>query len=119
MHMMLLLPLLHYCYSVGGGGGGGGGRGGGGGGGGGSGGGGGRGCGGAGGGGGSGRLFHHKLWHDYLCPYPLLAILTFSSLAVTLHTTNFKIEKFYMPLTLRLCVWIDLRTNNNFCLIKH
>jgi hypothetical protein len=31
-------------------------------------------------------------------------ILTFSSLAVTLHTTRFNIKKFYVVPTLRLCV---------------
>jgi hypothetical protein len=31
-------------------------------------------------------------------------ILTFQSLAVTLHTTRFNIKKFYVVPTLRLCV---------------
>jgi hypothetical protein len=45
--------------------------------------------------------------------------LTFYSLAVTLHTTRFNIKNFtWCP----HCVYVfctDLRTNSNFCLIKH
>jgi hypothetical protein len=34
----------------------------------------------------------------------ILTILTFESLAVTLHTSRFNIKKFYVVPTLRLCV---------------
>jgi hypothetical protein len=34
----------------------------------------------------------------------MLTKLTFKSLPVSLHTTNFNIQKFYMMITLRLCI---------------
>ena len=43
-------------------------------------------------------------------------LLTFQRLAITLRTTKFNIQKFYMVLILRLCVLYDLTTNSDFCL---
>jgi hypothetical protein len=41
---------------------------------------------------------------NFLCDYVEELALTFQSLAVTLRTTRFNIKKFYVVLTLRLCV---------------
>jgi len=43
--------------------------------------------------------------------------LTFYSLAVTLRTTRFNIQKFYTVLALRSVFCTDLRTESEFCFI--
>jgi hypothetical protein len=45
--------------------------------------------------------------------------LTFQSLADSLRTTRFNIQKFYMVLALRRVFCADLRTNSDFCFILH
>jgi hypothetical protein len=44
--------------------------------------------------------------------------LSFERLTITLRTTRFKMQKFYMVLTLRLCVMYELTTNSDFCLAQ-
>jgi hypothetical protein len=46
-------------------------------------------------------------------------ILTFQSLAVTLRTTRFNIQKFYMALALRCMFCTDIRTDSDICFIHH
>ena len=46
-------------------------------------------------------------------------ILTFWSLAVSLRSTRFNIQKFYMALALRWVFCTDIRTDSNFCFIHH
>jgi hypothetical protein len=64
----------------------------------------------------------HPLYSPDLAPYDIVFFpkveiqLIFQSLAVTLCTTRFNIQQFYMVLTL-LCM--ELRTNCNFYLIQH
>ena len=41
--------------------------------------------------------------------------LTFKSLAVSLRTTRFNIQKFYMALALRLVLYMDIRTTSDLC----
>jgi len=45
-------------------------------------------------------------------------ILNFKTLAVSLRTTRFNIQKFYMVLTLRCVFCTVLRTNRDFCFIQ-
>ena len=40
---------------------------------------------------------------------------TFKSLAVSLRTTRFNIQKFYMALALRLVLCMDIRTTSDLC----
>ena len=42
---------------------------------------------------------------------------TFKSLAVTLRTTRFNIQKFYMALALRWLFFTDIRTDSDFCFV--
>jgi hypothetical protein len=44
---------------------------------------------------------------------------TFQSLAVSLSTTRFKIQKFYMMLALRSVFCMYLRRDSDFCLVQH
>jgi hypothetical protein len=46
-------------------------------------------------------------------------ILTFQSLEVSLRTTRFNIQEFYMLLALRWVFYTDLRTNIDLCFIHH
>jgi hypothetical protein len=45
--------------------------------------------------------------------------LTFQSLAVSLRTTTFNIQKFYVVLALRSLFCADLRTDCGLCCIRH
>jgi hypothetical protein len=45
-------------------------------------------------------------------------ILTFKTLAVSLRTTRFKVQKCYMVLTLRWVFCTDLRTDSELCFIR-
>ena len=54
-------------------------------------------------------------WTSRSWPEPSL---TFKSLAITLRTTRFNIQKFCMVLTLGVCVWYGLTTNRDFCLTQ-
>ena len=45
--------------------------------------------------------------------------LTFQSLAVSLCTTRFNIQKFYMALALLWVFYTDIRTDSNFCFRQH
>jgi hypothetical protein len=45
--------------------------------------------------------------------------LIFQSLAVSLRTTRFNIQKFHMVLALRWVFFTDLRTDSDFCFIRH
>ena len=47
------------------------------------------------------------------------AKLTFQSLAVSLRTTRFNIQKFYMALALRWVFCTDIRTDSDVCFIQH
>ena len=49
----------------------------------------------------------------------LIEYLTFWTLAVSLRTTRFNIQKFYMVLALRLLFCTDIRTHSDFCFIHH
>jgi hypothetical protein len=49
----------------------------------------------------------------------LNVILTFQSLAVTLHTTKFNIKKFYVVPTLRLCVLCGSQNKQQRLPFKH
>jgi len=44
---------------------------------------------------------------------------TFQTLAFSLRTTRFNIQKFYMVLALRSVFCTDLRTDSHFCFIHH
>jgi len=46
-------------------------------------------------------------------------LLTFYSLAVSLHTTSFNIKKFYTVLALPWVFCVDLRKDSDFCFIRH
>jgi hypothetical protein len=59
------------------------------------------------------------LLHKSLSGRRLQWSLTFYSLAVTLRTTRFNIKKFYMVLTLRLCVLYGSQNKQKPCLIHH
>jgi len=45
--------------------------------------------------------------------------LTFQSLAVSLRTTKFNVQKFYVVLALRSVFCTDLRTDSGLCFIRH
>ena len=45
--------------------------------------------------------------------------LTFKSLAVSVRTTRFNIQKFYMVLALLWVFCTDIRTDSDFCFIHH
>ena len=45
--------------------------------------------------------------------------LTFKSLAVSLRTTRFNIQKFYMVLAVRWVFCTDIRTDSDFCFVHH
>jgi hypothetical protein len=45
--------------------------------------------------------------------------LTFWSLAITLRTTRFNIQKYYMVLTLRLCVLYGSHNKQDFNVTQH
>jgi len=45
--------------------------------------------------------------------------LTFKSLAVSLRTTRFNIQKFYTVLALRWVICADLRTDSDFCFLHN
>jgi hypothetical protein len=78
-------------------------------------------------------LFNEELWIiflHYLNAYWLpskdsntkinqLVTLTFQSLAISVRSTRFNIQKFYMMLALRWVFCADLRTNSDFCFIHH
>ena len=49
----------------------------------------------------------------------MLCRLTFQTLAVSLRTTRFNIQKFYMVLALRSVSCTDLRTDSDFCFIRY
>ena len=49
----------------------------------------------------------------------LIEYLTFWTLAISLRTTRFNIQKFYMVLALRLLFCTDIRTHSDFCFIHH
>ena len=51
--------------------------------------------------------------------YFLYLNLTFKSLAVSLLTTRFNIQKFYMVLALLSVFCTDLRSDSDFCFIRH
>jgi len=46
-------------------------------------------------------------------------LLTFYSLAVSLHTIGFNVQKFYMLLALRCVFCTDLRTDSDLCFIRN
>jgi hypothetical protein len=46
-------------------------------------------------------------------------VLTLYRLAVSLRTTRFNIQKFYMVLALHLVFCTDLRTDSELCFIHH
>ena len=52
-------------------------------------------------------------------PITLFCTLTFKSLAITLCTTRFNIQKFYITLALRWVFCTDIRTDSDFCFIHH
>jgi len=45
--------------------------------------------------------------------------LTFTSLSLSLRTTRFNIQKFYMVFALRWVFCTDLRTDSDLCFIHH
>jgi hypothetical protein len=49
----------------------------------------------------------------------IIITLTFQSLAVSLRTTRFNTQKFYMVLALRWVFCTDLRTDSGLCFIQH
>jgi len=51
--------------------------------------------------------------------YKIQNVLTFESLAVSLRTTTFNIQKFYMVFALRWVFCTDLRTDSGLCIIRH
>ena len=64
----------------------------------------------------------HEIW--YLITFrksveKIQVSLTFYSLAVSLRTTRFNIQKFYMALALRWVFCTDIRTDSDFCFIQH
>ena len=54
-----------------------------------------------------------------ICSDDLSCQLTFSSLVVSLRTTRFNIQQFYMVLALRWVFCADLRTDGDFCFVHH
>ena len=50
---------------------------------------------------------------------PVSSPLTFQSLAVSLRTTRFNIQKFYMALALRCVFCTNIRTDSDICFIRH
>ena len=50
---------------------------------------------------------------------PFKVGLTFQSLAVSLRTARFNIQKFYMVLALRSLFCTDLRPDSDLCCIRH
>jgi len=49
----------------------------------------------------------------------IVLILAFESLAISLHTTGFNTEQFYTVLALRWLFCRDMRTDSDFCCIRH
>ena len=47
------------------------------------------------------------------------SLLNFKILAVSLRTTRFNIQKFYIALALRLVFCTDIRTDSDFCFIHY
>jgi hypothetical protein len=63
------------------------------------------------------QLCGRDCWRNRLtqmCLYVSHPVLTFQSLAVTLHTTRFNIKKFYVVPTLRLCVLCGSQNKQQF-----
>jgi len=65
-------------------------------------------------------IFFEKLKDlEPIIPAKTGVILTFKILAVSLRTIRFNIQKFYMVLALRRVFCTDLRTDSDFCFIRH
>ena len=54
---------------------------------------------------------------DFSCCRPTAS--TFWTLGISLRTTGFNIQKFYMALALRCVFCTDIRTDSDFCFIRH
>ena len=59
----------------------------------------------------------HAKKDDFDREHPV--VLTFQSVAVSLRTTGFNIQKFYMAFALRWVFCTDIRTKSDFCFIRH
>jgi len=63
------------------------------------------------------QIFWKGSDNDYI--HRIRYILSFQSIAVSLRTTSFNIQNFYMVLAVRWVFCTDPRTDNNLCFIRH